>query len=188
MRAIQSGPKEEEDFTMVHTIVQSPTLPPSEKLAERINDDVDTVVGAGLETTAAVLRLIVFYLYSSPDQLNKLREGLQGLSLDNMTVPQLEQLPYLASVLHEGLRLSPSVGTRLARIAPDRDLVYNDQWVIPAGTPVGMSQVLMSFDDTLYPDARSFKPERWMDMDYRRKAEKTFAPFSRGTRNCLGMQ
>ncbi|KAI5922014.1 trichodiene oxygenase [Camillea tinctor] len=76
----------------------------------------------------------------------------------DLSVSSLEQLPYLTAVIMEGLRLSPSVASRLARVAPDRDLFY-DKWCIPKGTPVEMSK----------------------------KSEKTFAPFSRGTRNCIGM-
>ena len=99
----------------------------------------------------------------------------------------LENLPYLTTVLMEGLRLSPGVATRAQRIAPDRDLVYNRQ-VIPAGTPVGMSTLLMHTDPDTYPDPRRFDPERCMGMDVRRRAGKAYAPFGRGTRMCLGMQ
>ncbi len=100
---------------------------------------------------------------------------------------KLEQLPYMTSVLMEGLRLSPAIGTRMARIASDRDLVYGE-WIIPAGTPVGMITVRMHMDETLYPDPKRFDPERRMHRSFRKKVEKVYAPFSRGTRNCIGMQ
>jgi cytochrome P450 len=74
----------------------------------------------------------------------------------------------------------------MARIAPDRELVY-DKWTIPAGTRVGMTMLLMHLDENLYPDPKKFDPERWMDMESRKEAVKTYAPFSRGTRICLGM-
>lgn len=85
----------------------------------------------------------------------------------------------------EGLRLSPAIGSRMARIS-DKDLFYGD-WRIPAGTPIGMTTILMHTDDTLYSDPLRFDPDRWMDLGARKKAEKTYAPFSRGTRICLGM-
>lgn len=89
----------------------------------------------------------------------------------------------------EALRLSPGVATRMARIAPDRDLFYKS-WRIPAGTPVGMTTILMHTDEKVYPDPNSFRPERWMDdSDFRKNVEhKYYAPFSRGTRMCIGMQ
>lgn len=87
----------------------------------------------------------------------------------------------------EGLRFSPGNATRMARIAPDRVLVYGG-WHIPAVIPVGMTSILMHMDERVYPEPERFEPERWMDGEVRRKAEKTFAPFSRGSRNCGGMQ
>lgn len=87
----------------------------------------------------------------------------------------------------EAMRLSPALGTRLQRIAPDRDLIY-DKWVIPAGTPVGMTALFMHMDEKLYPDPEKFDPERWVDVESRKRHEKVYAPFSRGSRICLGMQ
>lgn len=75
----------------------------------------------------------------------------------------------------------------MARIAPDRDLCYRDL-CIPAGTPVGMTTILMHTDNTLYPNPLSFNPDRWMDTGKRMKSDKTYTPFSRGARLCVGMQ
>ena len=180
--------------TIVHEILQADNLPPVEKTFNRVNDEVDTITGAGLETVAQTLRLIIYYLYTDSKLLHhlraELREVLQSPGSDlrgEPTLTQLERLPYLTAVIMEGLRLSPGLATRLARIAPDRDLVYNDS-VIPAGTPISMTVLLIHWDESVYPNARKFEPERWMDKDRARKGERTFAPFSKGTRICLGMQ
>lgn len=87
----------------------------------------------------------------------------------------------------EGLRLSRANASRSQRIAPDRNLVYG-QWTIPAGTPVGMTQTLTHSDLVLYPRPMHFDPERWLDHGAKKKPEKTYMPFSKGTRGCLGMQ
>ena len=181
--------------TIIHDIFQADNLPTAEKDFYRVNDEVDTITGAGLETVAQTLRFIVYHLYSNSIFLHRLRTELRNLfsSLDpdlqgEPTLTQLEHLPYLTAVIMEGLRLSPGVATRLARIAPDRELVYDSNTVIPAGTPVSMTTLLMHRDERVYPEAQKFEPERWMDRERVKKAEKTFAPFSRGTRICLGMQ
>lgn len=137
------------------------------------------------------MRLILFYVYSNPAILDKLRTELASVAFREPERPvfelaSLEQLPYLTAVMTEGLRLSPGVAMRQARIAPDRELVYN-KWEIPIRTPIGMTALLMHMDEKLYPDPERFEPERWVDLEARKKADKTFAPFSRGTRNCLGM-
>ena len=187
--------KERSPSTIVHAILQADNLPPTEAELNHVSDEVSTITGAGLETVAQTLRFTLYYLYTNPPLLHLLRTELQHLS-NNLnhetqsepTLAQLERLPYLTAVIMEGLRLSPGLATRLARIAPDRELVYDGHWVIPAGTPVGMTTLLMHWDENVYPDARRFEPERWMDKEKTMKMEKTFAPFSRGTRICLGMQ
>ena len=181
--------------TIVHALLQAEDLHPAEAELNRVSDEVRTITGAGLETVAQTLRFTVYYLYSNPTLLHLLRTELQDLSSSlnhetqsEPTLAQLERLPYLTAVIMEGLRLNPGLATRLARIAPDRELVYDGKWVIPAGTPVGMTTLLMHWDESVYPDARRFEPKRWMHKERRMQMEKTFAPFSRGTRICLGMQ
>lgn len=175
--------------TIVHEIVAS-KLPPSDKTFQRLFEEVTSVSGAGFETVGAVLRLICFHVFSNAEILRRLRTEVDDAQTKNsgvMTVKVLEQLPYLTSTIMEGLRLSPGLATRMARIAPDRDLYYRD-FRIPAGTPVGMTTVLMHMDEKLYPDPKLFQPERWFDGDDTLKTvEKGFAPFSRGTRMCIGM-
>ncbi|KAF7950152.1 hypothetical protein EAE96_007447 [Botrytis aclada] len=174
--------------TIVHEILDS-SLPAKDKKFERVFDDVATVTGAGLETTASVLRLIIFHVFNSPETLERLRKELSSASIspsDQVEVKTLEQLPDLTSILMEGMRLSPAIASRSARISPDKDLTYG-KWHIPSNTPIGMTTLLMHTNEKLYPEPMLFNPERWMDIDFRRKHDKTYAPFSRGTRICLGM-
>jgi cytochrome P450 len=177
--------------TIVHDIVDS-KLPPQEKTLQRISDEVTVVAGSGFETTASVLRLVFFHVFTNQDILARLRAELMALQSsdvgtgDTPELKALEQLPYLTSVIKEGMRLSPAIGSRMARVARDRDLFYKNVR-IPAGTPVGMTTLLMHLDEELYPFPYSFKPERWMDPNDSRRLDKVYAPFSKGTRNCLGM-
>ncbi|KAI1392440.1 trichodiene oxygenase [Hypoxylon trugodes] len=173
--------------TMIHAVVHS-TLPSSDKTLDRILEEVATVTGAAYETTANVLRLIIYHVYTNEDILRRVREELatnHALLSDPITFRELEQLPYLTAILMEGLRLSPGIGTRAARIT-DKDLFYG-HWRIPARTPVGMTTLLMHTDEKLYPNPMHFNPDRWMDPATREVADNKFAPFSRGTRICLGM-
>ncbi|RYO90214.1 hypothetical protein DL766_006137 [Monosporascus sp. MC13-8B] len=146
------------------------------------------------KNTANVLRLIIYHVFSKVEILERLRVELAKAAAEspagsdgNLALRTLEQLPYLTAVLMEGQRLSPAIGGRSQRIAPDRELVYDDKWRIPTGTPVGMTVLMMHLDERLYPDPQWFNPERWVDPESQKKAEKMFAPFSRGSRICLGM-
>ncbi|KAI1493517.1 cytochrome P450 [Biscogniauxia mediterranea] len=97
----------------------------------------------------------------------------------------LEQPPYLTAVITEGPRLSPGVATRSARNAPDRELAYKER-LIPRGTPVGMTTRLMHMNEDLYPQSQRALSlsAGWNPMHERRRRRH---PFSRGTRNRLGM-
>ncbi|KAI1129410.1 cytochrome P450 [Nemania abortiva] len=184
--AVSFTPNDNTPRTMIHEIVDS-NLPPSEKTFDRIFEDVATVTAAAYETTANALRLILYHIYSNEKILHTLRAEIASLPTDPtaITLKELERLPYLTAVLTEGLRLSPGIGTRAARVT-DKDLFYNN-WRIPAGTPVGMTTMLMHTDEKIFPDPMSFNPDRWTDPTIRKAAGKNFAPFSRGTRICLGM-
>lgn len=178
----------------VHAILRS-NLPASDKTLRRIYEDVATVKGAAFETAAHALRLILYYVYTNVDILHRLRSELfeamptdmAATPIHDLDVATLGKLNYLTSVLMEGLRFSPGLATRMARIAPDRDLLY-DRWCIPAGTPVGMTTILMHMNEEMYPEPKKFDPERWTDPEERKRLSKTYAPFVKGTRMCIGMQ
>ncbi|KAI1121324.1 trichodiene oxygenase [Nemania abortiva] len=178
-----SSPDQNDETSIVHAIMES-KLPGSEKTTDRIFDDVSTITGAGFETTAGALRVAFFHVFDNQEILQRLRTELA--TADSRDLKVLEQLPYLRAVLMEGLRISPALGTRMARIAPDRDLLYK-HWRIPAGTPVGMTLVLLHMDESLYPEPRRFNPDRWLGHNGQLKLDRAFAPFLRGTRACLGM-
>jgi cytochrome P450 len=189
--------------TVVDAILNS-KLPVHEKTSARVFVEVSTVTGAGSETVASVLRFVLFHIYQQPAILQRLRTELasaqqqHGASDTQLQVPDLrtlEQLPYLTAVLKEGMRLSPATAARMERVAKC-DLVYSGKgegngkraWRIPAGTAVGMTLVLMHMDEEYFPEPRAFKPERWIDAETRARAERAYAPFSKGTRGCLGLQ
>lgn len=173
---------------MIHAIAYS-DLPPSEKIFDRVFEEVMTVTGAAFETTASAFRLILFHVYTNDEILRRLREEIASIHSGNsgqISLRQVEQLPYFTAVLTEGMRLSPAVASRAARVT-DKDIFY-DKWRIPAGTPVGMTTLLMHTDEELYPDPMRFNPDRWLVSGTGGANASKYAPFGRGTRICLGMQ
>ncbi|KAI0431076.1 cytochrome P450 [Xylaria sp. FL1042] len=175
--------------TLAHEILNS-DLPEGEKSFARIFDEVSTITGAAFETTANTIRLTLYHIYNDIEILRRLRAELtatpQAEQKSSSVLSRLEQLPYLTAVLMEGLRLSPATATRTTRVSPNRELLFRGRR-IPAGTPVGMTTYLMHRDPDVYPDPDQFQPQRWLDLQERRKLDKFYAPFSKGPRNCLGM-
>ncbi|RAO64541.1 uncharacterized protein BHQ10_000553 [Talaromyces amestolkiae] len=162
-------------------------LPPEEKSAARLIDEGQSVVGAGSETTANTLTIIMFYLLENKNLLRKLREELAPISLDETPLlPKLEKLPFLTAVITEGLRLNIGVMSRSPRIAYE-PIQYQD-WVIPPGTPVSESIYFVHWDPTLFPEPSKFRPERWIKaQETGVRLEKYMICFSRGSRSCLGI-
>ncbi|KAF7624190.1 cytochrome P450 [Aspergillus flavus] len=102
-------------------------------------------------------------------------------------LPELETLPLLRAVIQEGLRLSFGVPTHFPRVAPFEALNYKGH-IIPPGTPVSQSVYFVHMDTQHFPDPHTFNPERRLGMAEERKSlESVLVPFSRGNRQCLGI-
>lgn len=163
-------------------------LPPAEKKTARLADESVVLVGAGTSTTGHTLAVITFHLLDKPLLLQKLQDELRRCRSD-VRLRDLKQLTYFSAVVKEGLRVSYGTVHRLARINPDAPMRYQE-WLTPAKTPVSMNTWDMHNDLTAFPNPKEYDPERWfvgteVEMRWR---EKCWAPFLRGTRQCLGMK
>ena len=165
-------------------------LPPPERTDRPLRDQLECLLGAGTEPVAHVLRIITYHLSQNTSVLQKLRAEIAAVQLSPNGLPDLEQLEemsYLTALIKEGLRLSYGVASRMPRIAPDRTLNYGD-WEIPPGTAVSMTPPSIFHDENIFPDSHSYSPERFLDPVNAKGLSRCFAPFSRGTRSCLGQQ
>jgi cytochrome P450 len=102
----------------------------------------------------------------------------------NVDWRQLETLPYLNGIVHESIRLAHGVSTRSPRLAPDTELRYGD-WIIPRNTAVSMTNVDTLMNETVFPNPKEFKPDRWIGQP---DLDKYFVPFTKGSRQCLGLK
>jgi cytochrome P450 len=67
---------------------------------------------------------------------------------------------------------------------PDAELTYGD-WVIPKNTPVSMTAYDVLMNEKVFPEPRTFRPERWIEDT---GLERFFVPFAKGSRQCLGIK
>ena len=152
-------------------------------------------------TTAAALSEITFHLLRQPAELKKLKDELSKATPNAFELPEvakLEQLPYLTSVIKEGLRLSSGISTRLQRIATEETLLYTatlpstdgkpgkatKQYTLSPGIPLSMTGLLIHHSPAYFEDPMAFQPQRWLDNP---TLDKYLVPFSRGTRACVGI-
>lgn len=98
------------------------------------------------------------------------------------TYEKARTVPYLDYVIQETLRLRPSVPGGLARVTPPEGLMVDDVF-IPGDTVTSVPTYTMQRDERYWPDALSFKPERWEGLS----TEKApWIPFTRGQWACSG--
>ncbi|KAI1373545.1 cytochrome P450 [Hypoxylon crocopeplum] len=148
------------------------------------------VVIAGTETMARALMVASYYIFRDRQLLLKLRNEIRTVMPTPTTKTswsELEQLPILNSVVNETLRVSHGPIFRSARVAPTESLTYKNI-VIPPKTPVSMCSYFVHMDPHIFPQPESFKPEHWIEAaDKGQHLNKFIVSFSRGSRNCLGL-
>lgn len=132
------------------------------------------------------MKSISYFVAANPNVQQKLLLELKKIMpkpTDHAKLQDLETLPYLNAVIREGLRVGHPVTHRLSRIFPDKALQYND-WVVPPGTIVNMTPLLIHENEDIFPDPKVFRPERWLKNS---SLNRYLLSFSRGPRSCLGL-
>ena len=173
--------------TVFHELLNS-KLPEEDKTVDRLADEALSVVSAGNETVSWALTVATYHILASPHILHNLKtELLSAIPHPSETIPatKLEQLPYLNAIYKEALRLSYGMSCRLQRI-PHGPLLFSTaakEWLIPPGTPVGMTSVLVHHDESIFPNSKEFRPERWLENP---RLWKYMISYGAGSRVCLG--
>lgn len=134
-----------------------------------IRDELMTLLLAGHETTATALAWAVERLVRHPDAqarlTNEIRTG---------------EYQFRDAVVKETLRLRPVIPAVARRLTAPMCI---GGVRLPAGVTVAPSIYLMHRRPEIYPDPKSFQPERFLDQ---RAGTYTWIPFGGGVRRCLG--
>ncbi|KAL3465726.1 cytochrome P450 [Aspergillus heterothallicus] len=176
--------------TIFYDILDSAVLLPRDKTPKRMAEEAFGMVVAGGYTTGKAMACLMYHLHANPVWLEKVHAELDSVihsPSDAVTLSQLQALPILTACVKENLRISKIIADSIMLVEPVDTLIYKD-WAIPPGTPIGMTLYHMHMDERIYPDPTAFKPERWLkaaEAGY--DLDKYFAPFSKGTRGCLGV-
>lgn len=156
-----------------------------------IDDEVATVLLTAADTLTASTGMAIYSLAMFPDCQDKLRDEIYSVfpkELDklNITYNDLKQMEYLDMVLHETLRLFPSIPLLFRHINKDISLDGVD---IPSGTQLVVDVFNMQRDENVWgPKAKTFYPEHFSKENKDRINPYTFIPYSRGIRSCIGIK
>ena len=145
-----------------------------------LKDELITMLVAGHETTASVLCWALYWVHKLPAVKEKLLAELDAVE-EGADAMAIAKLPYLTAVASESLRLYPIVPIVSPRIAKAAVTIQDHTY--PAGTFLAPCIYTIHHQEELYPDSKTFKPERFLDRQY---SPFEFLPFGGGNRRCLG--
>ena len=154
----------------------------------QLRDEAMTLLLAGHETTANALTWAWYLLSQSPEVEARLHAEVDALGDGALGVADLARLPFTRAVLAETMRLYPPawiVGRRAL------DTYEVGGYRLPPRSVVLMSQWIVHRDPRWWPDAESFKPERWLpggSASAPARPRFSYFPFGAGTRVCIGEQ
>ncbi len=147
---------------------------------QELRDELMTLLFAGHETTATAMAWALYWLHAKPEIRTKLLAELTPLG-DNPDPMDSLRLPYLTAVCNETLRIYP-----VAMLTFPRQLSEDTEML---GYTLSKNTILMGSiyqvhqREDLYPDAKTFNPDRFLKRQY---FAYEFMPFGGGTRRCVG--
>ncbi|XP_040985756.1 geraniol 8-hydroxylase-like [Juglans microcarpa x Juglans regia] len=142
---------------------------------------------AGTETTATTLEWAMAELFQNLEALSKAKEELKQVIEKGNPIEEsdIARLPYLQAIVKETFRLHPAIPFLLPRKA-DADVEING-YVIPEGAQLLVNAWAIGRDPSLWENASSFMPERFLGSDIDVKGRNfELIPFGGGRRICPG--
>ncbi|MDW5598047.1 cytochrome P450 [Conexibacter stalactiti] len=140
-----------------------------------LRDELLTLVLAGHETTANSLAWAFERLVRTPAAYDRLRDvarsGDAAFADDD---------GWIEATIHETMRSRPVIPIIGRRVQKPWQF---GEFVLPAGSSVLMSILLLHHREDVYPDPFAFRPERFLGV---KPGTYTWIPFGGGIRRCLG--
>ena len=126
---------------------------------------------------------------------NRLQREIDShIANGSISSPALEEevrkLPYLQACIREGLRVFVPITYLRERVTPPSGDILNDVFV-PGGVNIGFNLPGLLLDGVFGPDAKVFRPERWLDAEPKslREMERVMElVFGWGSTRCLGIR
>ena len=150
---------------------------------DELIDQLITLYGAGVDTSAAALTWILHRLATEPEVERRLHAEVDAVLAGRAaTYQDVEQLTYTRQVIDEGLRRYSVIWfmTRIATV--DTELGGHP---IPAGRTVAYSPYLVHQRADVYPEPDRFDPDRWAGQRDC-PVGGGYVPFGAGARKCIG--
>lgn len=133
--------------------------------------EVGNLIGAGADTAAVGMAVVMGELVKHPEDLARLRREVDdayetmaasGQGSADLSLRELEALPFLSACVQEATRLCPSIVWQLPREAPEAGITIAGHY-IPPGATLGMSPMAHNRSTEIFgDDADEWRPQRWI--------------------------
>ncbi|KAI0687966.1 high nitrogen upregulated cytochrome P450 monooxygenase 2 [Cerioporus squamosus] len=175
---------------------------------QQLVDDGALAIIAGADTTSSALTSLVYCLLTHPEVYERLQAEIDRIyppGEDALSTEHHRDMPYLAAVINEVLRMYPPVpGGSQRQVPPNGQAVRVGALLLPPGTIFWCHIYSTHHDTRNFTDPSAFWPERWLIVagdaslppsdSAARGFDKTtlvhneagFLPFSHGPMNCVG--
>uniref|UniRef100_A0A672YLD3 Cytochrome P450 4V2 n=1 Tax=Sphaeramia orbicularis TaxID=375764 RepID=A0A672YLD3_9TELE len=153
-----------------------------------IQEEVDTFMFEGHDTTASSMTWALHLLGSHPEAHRKVQQELEevfGASERPITTDDLKKLKYLECVIKEALRLYPSVPFFARSLCED---CHFRGFKVPKGANAIIITYALHRDPRYFPEPEEFRPERFLPENSVGRPPYAYIPFSAGLRNCIGQR
>src|SRR6266403_1825704 len=150
-----------------------------------------TFLIAGHETTSGLLSFALYALLKNPEVLARAYDEVDrvlGTELSVLpTYAQVHQVPYVAQILEETLRLWPTAPAFTRR--PYEDTVIGDKYRLGRDTAATILVGMLHRDVQVWGEnPEAFDPDRFSPENRAKIPPNAYKPFGTGQRACIGRQ
>ncbi|XP_054707900.1 cytochrome P450 4V2-like [Uloborus diversus] len=154
-----------------------------------IQEEVDTFMAAGHDTTALTVRWAIYLLGLHQDVQEKVVLEQKSLFGDDphrvVTFDDICNMKYTECVIKETLRLFPPLPIVAREALKD---IQIGPYTIPKSSYIAMNMFMLHRDPKIFPEPEKYKPERFLTENSLDRHPYAFLPFSAGPRNCIGQK
>ncbi|KAI3615645.1 c-22 sterol desaturase [Moniliophthora roreri] len=131
------------------------------------------------------------HLADHPEILAKVREEQERVRQGNydapLTLELMDEMPYLAAVVKESLRVKPPV--TMVPYKTTKAFPISDGYTVPSGSMVIPSFYNALHDPEVYPEPDKFDPDRWLDPNSSANINtKNYLVWGSGPHRCIAVE
>ncbi|KAF8355198.1 hypothetical protein PRIPAC_96821 [Pristionchus pacificus] len=155
---------------------------------QEVYDEVNTFVFAGHDTTSTTMGWLFWCLATNEDVQRKLHAEIDEVMGDDghSDIEQkIKEMPYFDQCIKESMRIYATAPFTERIVENDFDL---DGYILPAGSEVFLSPMLLHHNPMVYENDWEFDPDRFSPENVENRNHYNYLPFSGGPRNCIGQR